>query len=184
MRLLRTCLRIIATVGLLAACAVPASAADDPPPTPAPRIALPQAVAQADAVALVRIGHPSTDQDREPGSGDPPFVRRRWRLSVVDVLKGAGLRVHAELRADEALWRQELAAHKACAARRGAEPCAMPTGPVYVSQLAREPRSGDTVLVMLRRDGAEWRLAWENAFDLASQADRARALLPAAKGKP
>jgi hypothetical protein len=150
----------------------------------AAQVTLAQAVPQADAIALVRIGNPSTLQQREAGSGDPPYVRRRWRLGVVEVLKGQSLRVHSELLVDEAMWREERAAHKACAARKSSDACPLPSGRAYVSQLAREPRSGDTVLVLLRRDGAGWRLAWENAFDHASQADQAKRYLPPAKVKP
>lgn len=172
---------------LLTAIAMPAVAAERTLP-------LAEALRRADAVVLATVDDPATDQTLLPVPGAPDFVRLQRRLRVNEVLSVRGVplaarkAVHAGvlLRVDDPLWRQDLAAHRACHARdakatQRQEPCAMPEKDAYASDLTREPRPGQPVLLLLVHTVDGWALALDRAMDLPAKAATARVLLKRAK---
>ncbi len=173
-------LAALVVVGLAA---LPARAADT-------RVPLERLIAHADAVVLAVVGTPSTKQTRialaraDGSKARFPFVRYQRRLRVEQVLAAprrqrAHLGRGAMVLVDEPRWRDQLAAAKQCARDQGCPEVRIET---YASTLSHEPRSGQAVLVLLKRTALGWELAADLALDDVARADEARRLLAKRRG--
>lgn len=136
-----------------------------------PRVSLRTAAQSADAIVLAVADRKLTEQTEQTDSGTPPYARLQWRLHVTQVLKGKGLQPGQLLLVDEPAWRLDLQAVRAC---KGRSPCPMPDKPQLATTLARPPKSGDAVLVLLRQTKDGWALAFEAGMDDPARAAELR----------
>lgn len=156
---------------LFAVAAVPAHAAERIVP-------LAEAMLGADAVVVATVDDPSTDQTVLPLAGAGNFVRMQWRFRIDEIVVGKtqrakALRPGALIRVDEAQWRRDQEAQRAC---QGRQPCPAPEKAAYASDLSREPRPRQKVLALLRWTTDGWQLTLERAMDTPAKAAQVRTL--------
>ena len=151
--------------------------------TPRPKTVDLDALARtAPIIVLARVDDPRNDVVDIPvegprGEAAAPYQRLRRHLTLIRALRG---QAPETLRVDEADWKAQLAAYRACKA--GGD-CSPPALPHYRGTLAREPRPGQEVIAFLRRDAdGDLELAAVRALDAASQLPALEAVLGASPG--
>ena len=157
-------LRIACTIAVLLVLALPASARE---------IDLATAWSRSDVVVVAQVLDPASDLVDLPVKGQPPFQRQIRLYATLKTLRG---KAPARLRVDDAGWRAQWQAQRACAGRKD---CALPVVDRYRGTLSREPVPGNRVLLFLKRthDGLE--LTASLAIDAATR----EADLPVSAGK-
>ncbi len=162
------------------------SAAGQAAARPAKTLTWPELLRQSPAVVLVEMAVPGAKQTPMDGGGLRDFVRHQRRMTVQAVLAGAGLAVGQTILVDDVDWRGDLAHHRRCQALQREKPAAecapLPDKEGLASQLSREPRPGQVVLVALRRVGGDWQLAAERAMDSADLRPQVQQWLRQGKG--
>lgn len=158
----------------------------DPSARPAKTLTWPELLQRSHAVVQVEMADPPAKQTPMDGGGLRDFVRHQRRMNVTAVLAGQGLRAGQAMLVDDVDWRGDLAHHRRCQALKSKEPAAecpqLPDKDGLASQLAREPRPGQVVLVALRKVDGDWQLAAERAMDSAELRPQVEQWLRQGKG--
>lgn len=146
----------------------------------------PELLQRASHVAVVEVAAPGAKQTAMDSGALHDYVRHQRRMTVQAVLAGPGLAVGQLILVDDVAWRGELAHHRRCQAlknKQPAVPCAdLPDKDALASQLSREPRPGQVVLVALRKVDGDWQLAAERAMDSAELRPQVEQWLRQGKG--
>jgi len=134
-------------------------------PAWAREIDLATAWTRSDVVVVAQVADPLNEVLFLPtGRHVQPFHRLIRLFSTVETLRG---KAPARLRVDEAGWRAQWQALRACAGRKT---CPMPEQDQYRGTLAREPVPGNRVLLFLKRTRHGLELTADLAIDAATRA--------------
>ena len=143
-------------------------------------------VPRSDVVALVKLTASPAKQTEMDGAGGRAFVRHQRPMTVMAVLAGRGLAVGQAILVDDPDWRGDLAHHRRCQVLRRQDAVAqcppMADKDALASQLSREPRPGQVVIVALQKRSGDWQLAAERAMDAADQRPLVEQVLRKSRG--